>query len=266
MLTFLHISDSHISADPGYHPPWIPDAVEHPNRGVEALQNAVRDLPFAFDFILHTGDVCADPLSENYHCARELLSGFDSAIYMLPGNHDSAAMMLDILHDGERRFVLRDDLMTLDGYCLLTLDSSREGDVHAPVIADDQIERLQSHLAAARDRNILFASHHQLLKFGVPWLDDEMRVQNGERIHNLLAARASQVAGAFHGHIHQGTSISCDGITYSCCPSTWSNLTGYPGMFDSQPDLNTPAGFSLVVIRENRTFIRRYNLPASPSG
>lgn len=262
MLTFLHISDSHISADPNYHPPWIPDAVPHPNRGVEALLETVRNLPFAIDFILHTGDVCADPLTENYRCALELFNRFDSAIYLLPGNHDSAGMMLDIMHDGERRHVLRDDLVALDGYCLLTLDSSREGNVHAPVIADDQIDELKSHLAAAGDQKILFASHHQLLKFGVPWLDDEMRVQNGERIHDLLAARAGQIAGAFHGHIHQQTSVSCDGVTYSCCPSTWSNLAAYPGMVDSEPDLDTAAGFSLVMIREDRAFIRRYNLPA----
>ena len=262
MLTFLHISDSHISADPNYHPPWIPDAVQHPNRGVEALLEAAQNLPFAVDFILHTGDVCADPLTENYHCARELLSRFDSAIYMLPGNHDSADMMLDIMHDGETRHVLRDDLVALDDYCLLTLDSSRDGDVHAPVIADDQIAVLKSHLAAAGDQKILFASHHQLLKFGVPWLDDDMRVQNGDRIHDLLAARASQIAGAFHGHIHQQTSVSSDGIVYSCCPSTWSNLSAYPAMSDSEPDLDTPAGFSLVMIRADRTFIRRYNLPS----
>ena len=263
MLTFLHISDTHISADPGYHPPWIPDAVRHPNICVEALVDKVRNLPFAFEFILHTGDVCADPLTENYLCARELLGRFDGPMYMLPGNHDSPQLMIDILHDGETRHVLRDDLVPLNGYHLLSLDCCGEGDVHAPVVAEEKIETLASNLAAAQDQPIIFALHYQLLKVGVPWFDEEMRVQNGERIHDLLAARASQVAGAFHGHIHQQTSTTRDGVTYTCCPSTWSNLVSYPGLKDSEPDLDTPVGFNLVMIDDGTTYVRRFNLPAA---
>lgn len=262
MLTFLHISDTHISADPNFHPREVPDELRHPNRGVEALLDKVRSLPFAIDFILHTGDVCADPIAENYHCARELLSQFNDPLYMLPGNHDSAKLMIEILHDGERRHVLRDDLVSINGYHLLTLDSSRDGDVHAPVLAEHQVDRLAANLAATRNRPIIFALHHPLLPVGVPWLDDSMRVQNGERIHNLLASHAIQIVGAFHGHIHQQISTFRDGVTYTCCPSTWSNLAAYPGLSDSEPDLDTPAGFNLVMIRARRTFVRRYNLSA----
>ena len=66
MLTFLHISDTHISADPEYGPHWLDKPLAHPNRGVEALLAAIGALSFPVDFILHTGDICAEPELENY--------------------------------------------------------------------------------------------------------------------------------------------------------------------------------------------------------
>ena len=60
MLTFLHISDTHISADPEYRPHRPRQPVQHPNRGVESLLEAIGGLSFPVDFILHTGDVCAE--------------------------------------------------------------------------------------------------------------------------------------------------------------------------------------------------------------
>ena len=42
MLTFLHISDTHISADPDYRAPWLHESVTHPNRGAESLLEAIN--------------------------------------------------------------------------------------------------------------------------------------------------------------------------------------------------------------------------------
>ena len=260
MLRFLHISDTHISADPEYHPPWIPAAVRHPQVGAAALLRRVSQLPFEIDFILHTGDVCADPIAADYHCARDLLRQFDAPMFLLPGNHDSAELMLEILHDGERLQVLGDARICIKGYTLVTLNSNGEGDVHAPEIGEERIQTLSANLAAAAGP-IIVALHHPLLAVGVPVLDEGMRVQNGERIHNLLASRAEQIAGVFHGHIHQLTNTTRDGVTYICCPSTWSNLAAHPGLLENTPDLDTPAGFSLVMIDDGVTFVRRYSLP-----
>lgn len=261
MPTFLHISDTHISSDPEYHPPWIPPSVAHPNRGAALLLEAIKALPFAFDFILHTGDVCADPHEDYYHCARELLLQFPAPLYLLPGNHDSARMMEDILPDGERLRLLRDAHLPLDDCHLITLDSNGDGDDHAPTLPAESIDWLAERLDAIDDKPVIVALHHPLIETGVPYLDEEMRVQNGERVHQILRRHREKVAAVFHGHIHQATSSVRDGLTYICCPSTWSNLAAYPGLREAVPDLTAAGGFNLVMIGEGRAFVRRYSLP-----
>ena len=261
MLTFLHISDTHISGEAGYQPPWESEATPHPNDGVERLLAAIMALPFEFDFILHTGDVAADPETRNYHKARELLQRMPGTIYCLPGNHDSAAMMLDLLHDGQRIHVLRDDRVEFGGYQLLSLDTNAEGDAHAPTISEGKIAAFAERLAATRGEPTIVAGHHPLIKTGVPYLDNEMRVQNGERIHALLAPRHRQLAGFFYGHIHQSVNSYCDGIMYVSCQSTWTNLAAYPGLAGgSEKDKLTPGGFNLVMLEGSRCFVRRCHL------
>lgn len=261
MLTFLHISDTHISGDPDYHPPWIPERVPHPNRGVEALLAAIHRLPFKIDFILHTGDVCADPEAADYHSARELLLQLPGPVYLLPGNHDSAEYMQAVLHDGQKLHVLRDDQREVGGYHLITLDSNGPGDAHAPRLPDEQIAYFADALAGLGDQPIIAAMHHAPIRTGVTWLDEQMRIQNGDRIQEILRLHRDKLAGVFHGHIHQQTVTQQDGVLYVCCPSTWSNLAGYPGLRDGIADPLTPGGFNLVMLRDSGAFVRRYNLP-----
>ena len=261
VLTFLHISDTHISADPGYHPPWVPPSVPHPNRGVENLLAAVEQLPYEIDFILHTGDVCADPQAADYHQARRLLSAFEQPMYLLPGNHDSPQLMRDILDDGERRRVLRDECAVVNGVHLLALDTCGGGEAHAPMLAEAQIAWFADALEQAAGQPLLAALHHPLIPTGIDWIDRVMRVQNGERIQRLLQAHRGPFCGAFHGHIHQVAQSFCAGVLYSGGASTWYSLRAYPGLQRDAPDLTAPGGFNLVVIRENRSFVRACSLP-----
>lgn len=261
MLRFLHISDTHISADPSYHLPETSGELAHPNRGAEALLEAIQRLPFSFEFILHTGDVCADPTAEDCRSARELLSRMPAPVYMLPGNHDSAAHMLDILHDGQSLNVLRDAALRFGDYHLITIDTCENGDVHAPVLGDDKIDWLDRRLAEVGQDTAIVALHHPLLETGVAWIDEQMRVQNGERVHNVLRRHSACIAAVIHGHIHQQAVTHCDGLLYLCCQSTWSNLAAYPNLGEPEADPHTPGGFNLVMLQNGRVFLRRFSLP-----
>lgn len=263
MLSFLHISDTHISVNTKIGSHELFAAAPHPNHSAEALVGAIRRLPYQIDFILHTGDVCADPLPENYHRALEILRHLEQPLILLPGNHDSLDMMREILSDGERRRVMGDDHIAIKGYHLLSIDGSGADNPLAPTLSDSQIERFAAQASRTRDEAMLVAAHYPLIRTGVPWIDDQSRVQNGERIHDILTLHRQQVAGVFFGHIHQAAVSVCDGITYTCCPSAWSNFAGYPGLVSAEADAGTPSGFNLVMIRENRSFIRRVFLPAN---
>lgn len=261
MLTFLHISDTHISDESRDLPALASQGMPHPNRGAEKLIEAIGQLPFAIDFILHTGDVCADPFEDHYLCARDLLRRIEQPLYLLPGNHDSAELMADILHDGEAMTVVRDAHLQVGDHHLLTLDTNGDGDPVAPFLREEKIEWIGERLKSIRDQRVIVAMHHPLTKTGIRWHDDKMRVQNGEAIQSILQAYSANIAGVFFGHIHQQTNTLCEGVLYVCCPSTWYNFATYPGIDVGEHDLATPGGFNLVVVQEDRTFVRRYNLP-----
>lgn len=262
MNTFLHISDTHISGDPAYHPPWLSAGTSHPNIGAKNLLRAIKQLPYAVDFILHTGDVCAEPLADDYRCARELLDDLPAPIIMLPGNHDSGDLLHTILHDGRERHVLRDAHLRLDDLHVIALDTSGGGE-HAPSLRPEQLDWLEAALDACRDGHIIVAAHHPLLETGMAWLDEFMRVQNGAAAHAILARHSQRIAGVLHGHIHQPTISCADGINYICCPSTWSNLAAYPGLNGNEPDPHCASGYNLLILRGTRLFARRFALPAT---
>ncbi|MCY4145893.1 MAG: metallophosphoesterase [Chloroflexi bacterium] len=262
MTTFLHISDTHISGNPAYHPPWMTAGTNHPNVGAKKLLRAIKQLPYAIDFILHTGDVCAEPLADDYHCARDLLDNLPAPIILMPGNHDSGDLLDAIMHDGTGRHVLRDAHLRLGGLHVIALDTSGGGD-HAPSLRPQQLDWLESALESCQDGQVIVAAHNPLLKTGVAWLDDSMRVQNGAAAHAILARHSHRIAGVLHGHIHQPTLSCADGVSYISCPSTWSNLAAYPDLAVDEPDPHCPPGYNLLMLRETRLFARRCALPAT---
>ena len=262
MTTFLHISDTHISGDPAYHPPWLRAGTPHPNIEAKNLLRTIQQLPYTVDFIVHTGDVCAEPLLADYHCARELLAGLPAPVILLPGNHDSGDLLQANLHDGKQRHVLRDSHLRLGAVHIIALDTSGGGE-HAPSLRPQQLDWLAAALDACRGGRIIVAVHHPLLETGVTWLDDSMRVQNGAAAHAILARHSQRIAGVLHGHIHQPTITCADGISYISCPSTWSNHAAYPGLAADAPDPHCAPGYNLLMLRGTQLFARRCTLPAA---
>lgn len=257
-LTFIHISDTHISHLPDYHPPWAHPFVQHPNVSVRKLIHMMNHLPFAIDFVLHTGDVCADPLIADCTTARELLAQSKHPIYMIPGNHDDGELMMSHIHDGQLLHVLRDERVTINGYDVIALDTNGLGDAHAPTVSDRQLAWLSDELRDAG--HMIVAAHHPLQLTGVDWIDHKMRVQNGGALHDLLKQHTDRLHGVLHGHIHQSVNTYSDGVLYMSCPSTWYNLQGDPTVQTDMHDPDMPAGFNLVMIRNNHMFSRRYVL------
>lgn len=260
MVNFIHISDTHISSNPDYHPHWVHESVVHPNTGVDALVAAISRLSFVIDFILHTGDICADPHVVDYQTARDILSPMGIPIYMMPGNHDSLDLMCDFLHDNLNLHALGDAHIQIKDYHLITLNTNGAGDTHAPMLYDHQLAWLESELLKTEQGRIIIATHHPIIGTGVDWIDNRMRVQNGQHIHKILIPYANQLCGVFHGHIHQSVNSYCDGVLYASAPSTWYNLQAYPDLQHDEDDLAMSGGFNLVMLRDNRTFIRRYSL------
>jgi len=254
-LTFVHISDTHISTDPDY---GKQNAAHSTLAGAIALVKAVNALPFNIDFILHTGDVVNDPVSEAYLTARDILSQLARPVYYLSGNHDNGVELQRLLLG--RTEILAPFYYTFDanGFQIVGLDSNGPAEVPRGNLISQQLEWLDIICSAHDERPLVVAVHHNALPVGSPWLDDYMRITNGEALHQILLKAKDRLRGVFFGHVHQNIQTYQDGILYTSTSGSWSQLNSWPGSMDTVPDDDTP-GFNVVSMTGNQTFIRRWN-------
>ena len=256
-LRFVHLSDTHISADPTYNYESLPVT---PAVGARRLVEAVNALPFRPDFILHTGDVAADPNEADYVLAREIFAPLRAPIYYLPGNHDGTALLQRVML-GRAPTTPYDYEFEVKGVQILCIDSNQPVDADMPYsrLHDSQLEWLLARFTADDPRPLVVATHHNVLPVASPWLDDYMRMQNGEAFHRALLPARHRLLGVLHGHIHQNIQIVRDGIVYLSAASSWYQLDSYSGQTETVHAPTAQPGFNVVTITDTpQMFVRQY--------
>lgn len=131
MLTFVHLSDSHLHPDRSYTKRY---SSLSPLAGAEAVVRAIQALPLRPHFVLHTGDVVDDLSPEEYGLVRQVFDPLDLPIYYLAGNHDDAAALQSVVMgtDALKRYLYYD--FEAQGVQIVCLDSNaRQSDDGQPV-------------------------------------------------------------------------------------------------------------------------------------
>jgi 3',5'-cyclic-AMP phosphodiesterase len=257
LLTFIHISDTHISPDPNYS---LSEADYTPLEGAKELVKSLQALPFKADFILHTGDVVYDPHESAYATAKEIFAPLDIPIHYIAGNHDH--------NDGLQRHLMGRDAsdvipnlhyeFEVNGVQIICVDSNGPVEVPAGYVTDDQLEWLESLCTADDDRPLVIAIHHNPIAVGIPWLDNLVKITNGLAFHNIIKKAQSRLVGVFYGHIHQSTTTYYDGVMYSSASSSWRQFLSAPSMINPLPEEGARPGYSVVMVKPNQSFTRRY--------
>lgn len=253
-LTFVHISDSHLATDPGWSGP-LTDILPRP--GAEALVQEINALPCHVDFALHTGDVHSDPeRAEDYRQAAELYRRLDMPVYFLPGNHDRSDWLQRVLLGRDEPAMHADQEYEIGGVQFLLLDSSVPGpDEHYGRLEPEQLAWLAQRCAAADERPLVVALHHNPLSLVVPWLEGIV-LRNGEALHEALLPARERLRCVFYGHIHESVLTLRDGIPYQSVRSSWFQTQTWYGQADPFHELLYWPGYNLVTLTECDTFVR----------
>lgn len=259
-LHFIHISDTHITPDKNHTRDY---AAYHPLAGARRLVQEINRLPFTPHFVLHTGDIIYDPDPAACETARELLGDIRWPVHYLAGNHDHPqAVQRILLGRGENEITATLHYsFEAQGVQVVCVDSTGPAPEPAGSISEEQYAWLESICMAADPRPLVVAVHHNVLPTGVPWLDDWMRLVDGERFHALMRRAGGRLRGVFHGHVHQNIDLLRDGVLYSAALSAWAPLQAYPGMQRTTGDPQAQPGYSIVTVTQEQTFIRRCTFP-----
>lgn len=255
LVRFVHISDTHISADPNYN---LGEAAHRPMDGARELVRQINNLPFEPDFVIHTGDVAYDPDISAYEKAKEILSEIKYPVYYLIGNHDDRDMLQRVMFGVEQPRNPFYYEFEFNGVQFVCLDSNAPAKFAGGAVSIAQLEWLDKICRASDNRPLVVCVHHNVLPIGAPFWDEFMRMTNGEEFHRVLLNARSRIRGVFFGHVHMSADTYRDGILYSSVLSSWYQLHCYPGQQGIEGDTEADPGFNVVSVSRAQTFIRRH--------
>lgn len=217
----------------------------------DVLDLIVEEQP-SFDAVVCTGDIAS---AGHENCYRRFLDRvheyFSAPLGWLPGNHDSAAIMSQVVH--RRR--PEDRLMTVGNWLLPLLDSSVPGETYGH-LADRELKFLQETLESNPELPTLVMLHHQPVPVGSQWIDQYI-LKNAAQLFALLEQHP-QVKAVSWGHVHQSYDGEYKGLQLFATPATSvqfkprsrefavdGTMPGYR-WFDLHPDGRLETGVSRV--------------------
>ena len=209
----IQISDTHLFEDPTAQL-WGVAPDQHLDRVVDSLC-ATAPEP---EFVLVTGDCSADGSIASYRRLADKLARLKAPAYYLPGNHDDAALMAQMLME---RALDKEKLCFAFaglGWRVIMLDSSVRGE-DGGCIGNAQREWLRNALASDPLTPVIIAVHHNPLPVGSLWLDT-MTISDGAALLAILDT-APQVKAVLFGHVHQEFEEYRDSTLYASVPSTF---------------------------------------------
>jgi Icc protein len=263
---FVQISDTHFGPTADYarhgHFP-LPCA----RRVVEVINN----LPVRPDFVVHTGDVVTDPHPAAYRLAADTFSRLNVPIYYVNGNHDTAADIQRYLDMGPKDEAGRNPerlsyTFEVKGHRFLVLDARGPTDIDPQgYLAESQLD-LVAQEAQPDGMPLTIFIHYPALPLNSIWMDENMLIVNGERLHQALRPAVDRLCGVFHGHVHQHMQTVRDGIVYVSVASVFSQFAAWPNDADIRHDPDHQPGFNFVHLLPEQMIVHQHTFPRPESG
>jgi Icc protein len=184
------------------------------------------------DLVLGTGDLADSGAPDAYERLQGYFDQITPQHYWLPGNHDLREVMIDVA--GEERLPGE---LRVGNWQIVMLDSQIFGEVGGHLGAGE-LQRLETALSAgaAQDLYSLVCLHHQPVRVGCHWLDEQM-VSDAADFFDVLA-RFPRVRGVLWGHVHQELDQHSHGLKLMCSPSTCVQFL--PGQDAFAVDMRAP--------------------------
>jgi len=173
-----------------------------------------RDNNWCADLVVVTGDLIQDDSAGAYQHFRQLLEALQLPVYCVPGNHDIRALMREAL--AEPPFHYCESVQAGD-WLITGIDSCVTGRAGGHIAAEE-LERLDTVIAAADAPYVMICLHHPPVPMGSKWLDS-VGLENGEEFLERISV-SGKVRLAIFGHVHQPYDADHGGVRIIATPST----------------------------------------------
>ena len=170
------------------------------------------------DALLVAGDISEDGTEGSYALFRDMVAPLGIPTYVIPGNHDSRALMrAAFVADGYMAATgPLDYAVDLGPLTLIALDTLEEGEPFGTFSAD-QCAWLGDTLASLSGKPAIIMLHHPPFSTGLKM--DEIGCRDGDAIGKVIE-QFSNVESVLAGHFHRSMHRNWAGTTANICPST----------------------------------------------
>lgn len=243
----VQISDTHLGATRA-------GAVD-PEDGLAAtLRSLAGSRP---DLVLLTGDLTDGGQADEYRRIREMVEPLGAPMLAVAGNHDDPAALRSHFGGESERF--------LDAWRIVTVETFVAGEIHGAI----DLPALLRRLGPDTGRPTLLAMHHPPISTSDK---DWFELIGGAGLVAALAER-TDVRLVLGGHLHDVYRVSCGGVTYAGCPSTWYSLEHVGDLYRHDDgevgalkvDLFADGRFELEVVSRDRRTADRADASATRS-
>jgi len=170
------------------------------------------------DFCVITGDLTHDADPAAYAWLANQLASFPLRTFIIPGNHDERAALIEAFPHIERdangfiQYSHKTDTGTF-----LFLDTLK-GSGSEGAYCSERRAWLKDQLALAKGEPVWIFMHHPPFDVGIPYMD-RIKLEEPGEFSDILASH-SDIRHIFFGHIHRATYINWCGIPCTCVPGT----------------------------------------------
>ena len=260
-ISFVHLSDTHIGPDARFELRGFRTAER-----AQQVVDKIALLPFKPEFVIHTGDVVANPDQRSYQHAQQIFARLEEMgipMRYVAGNHDKSRDLRALLNLSNIEGLHEDHdflsyAFSVNGHRFVVLDPKEAPPEWTGSLAENQFEFLAKEVAAAPQSLTIFM-HYPSRGLNVPWIEDRMLLQNGLRLHKILSTLPpGTVRGVFSGHIHCAASVVEDGVLYQSAPATAMSFRVHPQENRLRIATDPEPMFSVVSFEEGRTIVTHH--------
>jgi Icc protein len=210
LIRLLQFTDTHLMPDPAGSVRGV-----RTQASLEACLAHARRRHLPADAVAVTGDLVQDA-PEAYGTLELLFDGLGAPVLLIPGNHDVPAELERRLSHapfqvGGTRVVGRWAIVMLATWFADSADGEGQLGAH-------ELRRLETALAAQRDRHVLVCLHHQPIPMEASGLD-ALGLQDAGPFLAVID-RHPQVRAVAWGHAHQALDVFRGAVRFMCTPST----------------------------------------------
>lgn len=214
-MIIAQISDMHIRA-PGQRAYRRVDTAWHLARAVASI----LDMAPRPDLVLATGDLVDAGRPEEYRHLRDLLAPLPMPVYLIPGNHDDRAALVDAFAD--HRYLPRDGAFlhyVVDGtpLRLIGLDTLVPG-AGGGAMCEARCAWLAARLGDGPATPTVIFMHHAPFATGIGHMD-RLGLEGSERFGQVIE-RHPEIERILCGHLHRPIQVRWRGTLVMSAPST----------------------------------------------